>query len=476
MRKIEKVLLVIPNFRWVNWNSTTFWTINPYNLCLLSAVIGDDFDVTIVDANYDNMDIKDFGEKVLKINPDVVGVTCLTNEYGKAGHIALEKVKEINNDIITIYGGVYATTNCDQVIQDNNIDYVIKGEGEYVFKQLLHFINGTGEIPQKGIVYKNSKKIINLPKADYIKDLDDLPLPDYKKVDFLKYANSIGRASVDAPRFLPYARIMTSRGCPVGCVFCEVELLSGKKFRGRSPENVIKEIIWLKEEYGIKSIIFDDDNLYINKKRAMSIFSLMIRNKLNIKWNAIAVSAFCLNEELLEIMAESGCKYIDVALESGVERVLKDIINKPVKLDHAQKMISKAKALKIDVSANFVIGFPGETWDEIRQSLSFAETLDLDYVKIFIATPLPKTKLYEIAKKGGYLSNNFSFEQNLWKYGQITTDEFTPNDLSILRAYEWDRINFKNENKRKKIAQMMRITEEELEEIRKETRKSLNLL
>lgn len=472
---MTKIILMYPNFRWLdNWESKTLWNIHPYNIGLLSAMIENKYDVKIIDANMDHLTKEEFAELIKTEKPDVVGISILTNEYGEAGLIAAKIAKEIDPNIKTVLGGIHVISNPKSVINNAYGDYVLFGEGEYVFKELCDYFNGDGMLPTKGILYKKDGKIIDTGRADFIKDLDKLPFPSYHKVDFMKYANEIQRESVDRPRDMPYARILTSRGCPFNCCFCEVETISGKIPRCRSPENIITEIEWLIKRYGIKSIIFDDDNLFIYRDRAKKLFQLMIDKKFNLKWNAIAVAVFKLDEELLELMKESGCQYIDIAIESGVERVLKDIIHKPVNLEYAKKMIKKIKELKIDLALNFIIGFPGETWDEIRQTIKFAEELDVDYTKVFIATPLPNTELYRIAKEKGCLKKDFSFNKHLWTDGSIETEEFRPQDLKILRAYEWDRINFSNPKKKKKIAEMMGIREERLDEIRKETLMRVN--
>jgi len=383
--------------------------------------------------------------------------------------MAAQIAKNINPDIKTIIGGVYAIAEPNPIIENKYVDYVVVGEGEYVFKELCDYFNNEGELPQKGIMYKKDGKIINTGRVEFIKNLDELPLPSYHKVDFMKYACEIQRESVDRPREMPYANIITSRGCPYNCCFCEVATISGKSPRFRSPENIIKEIEFLIKNYRIRSLIFDDDNLLVDRERAKKLFQMMIDKKFNLKWCAIALAVFKLDEELIEFMEKSGCKYVDIAIESGVERVLKEIVHKPINLAHAKKMVDRLKESGIDVAANFIIGFPGETWNEIRQSLKFAEELDADYTKIFIATPLPNTELYKIAKDGGYLVKGFDFNKHLWTDGCIQTSEFRPQDLKILRAYEWERINFTNSEKKKKIAKMMDITEERLDEIRKNT-------
>lgn len=472
MGKINKVVLALPNLRWHKLGST-LWISHPYNLCLLSAMIQEDYDVAIIDANIDDLSMNEFVTAIQRENPDVVGISILTNEYSEAGHIAMKLVKDVNSDIVTVMGGVYATMTHSDIIRDANVDYVVVGEGEYVFKELLGFLNGMNDLPKPGVTYRLHGKPVVSQHAAFIQDLDALPLPDYGKVDYLRYANTIGRFSVDSAREFPCARMFTSRGCPLGCVFCQVEMISGKSFRARSPDNVLDEMEWLKDTYDIKAIIFDDDNFFISRKRAKAIFDGMIQRRLSVKWNAIAVPVFLLDEELLEIMKESGCQFIDLALESGVQRVLKEIIHKPVKLDRAVKVIERARALGIDVSTNFVIGFPGETWEEIRQTLQFAETINVDYVKIFIANPLPGTKLEAIAREGGYLVGDSHVD---WSYGKIKTNEFTPQDLAILRAYEWDRINFSHRERKRKIAAMMGIAEEELDHVRQQTRWSLRVL
>jgi anaerobic magnesium-protoporphyrin IX monomethyl ester cyclase len=474
---IKKIILMYANFKWMkSLENRTLWNVHPYNLGLLSAMIEDEFDVKIIDANMDKLSREDFAKLIKKEKPDVVGISMLTNEYSEAGFIAAEIVKQVNQKIITVCGGIHVTSEPIDTIKKKYVDYAVTGEGEYTFKKLCEHLNGDGPLPEKGILYKDKKsgKIINTGRAEFIKDLDALPLPSYHKVDFLKYATEIQRESVDAPRQMPYARIMTSRGCPFNCCFCEVGTISGKVPRCRSPENVVAEIEWLKKTYGVKSIIFDDDNMFIYRERAKKLLQLMIDKKLNVKWNSIAVAVFKLDEELLDLMKKSGCQYIDIAIESGVERVLKDIIHKPLDLNYAKKIVKYIKKLDIDLAANFVIGFPGETWDEIRETIRFAEELDSNYTKIFIATPLPNTELYNIAAKSNCLRKNFSFTKHLWTDGAIETDEFRAQDLKILRAYEWDRINFSSSEKRKRIAKMMGITEERLNEIRKDSLKRAN--
>lgn len=470
MKKL-KITLVVPNFRWIDSDINALWDFIPYNLCLLASMIEDICDVSILDAYKLNMGKGDFKSALSRLNPDVVGITVLMDQYAPAGHDVARIAKSINKDIQVIIGGVYATTNPQRAIKDRNIDFVVIGEGEYVLRELVGYFMKKNPLPTKGICYRFKKKINNTGHSDFIQDLDGIPMPAYHLIEFEKYANGrLNRKSVDSPRDYPYARIFTSRGCPFRCSFCQVGSIAGRNFRARSVQNVLDEIWWLKNKYKIKSLVFDDDNLFTDKKRATELFQTMIDRGLSMPWVAIATAVFKLDAELIKLMRASGCEYIDVAIESGTERVLRQVINKPINFAHAKEMIRFARKEGIFVTVNFIIGFPTETWDEIRQTVKFSEEIEADYIKLFAAIPLPNTRLWELCEKEKAFKNGFKNTHRVWTMGQmIETDKFTANDITLLRAYEWDRINFTNSDKRKRIATTMGITEEELNQIRRRT-------
>jgi radical SAM superfamily enzyme YgiQ (UPF0313 family) len=472
MEKALKLLLVVPNFRWNAQDARVMWHITPYNLCLLAAMVEDICEVSILDAYDLDLSAEDFQAQIAKEQPDLVGISVLMDQCAAAGHKAAELVKAVNSDIVVHMGGVYPTVSPEQAMDDANLDMVIIGEGEYVLRELIeHYSSGT-DLPEQGICFRENGKLVNRGRAPLIEDPGELPLPAYKYIDYASYSHSAARKSVDSPPEFPYARILTSRGCPQKCNFCQVDRISGRKFRARSAENVLKEIAWLKEEYGIRSLIFDDDNLFANKKRALAIFQGMIDQGLDLPWKAISTAVFHLDEELLALMRKSGCQYIDVAIESGTERVLKEVIQKPVSLAYAKQMVKVARELGIYVAANFIVGFPTETWDEIRRTIGFAEELEADYVKIFNAIPLRHTRLWEQCEEAGAFKEDFDVDQISWFAGQIETEHFTPDDLTVLRAFEWERINFSSPEKQRKTAEIMKISVDELYQIRRDTLKS----
>lgn len=472
----KKVVLVMPNVNWKSKGVSQAWTIWPTSLCIIAGILERDYKVTVLDANINNMSEERFKQKIREENPFVVGISFFSDDFRDCGYYAAHMTKEVNPEIVVIAGGIYIILNVDEAMGNGDIDYFVLGEGEFVLKELLDFISGVGKsLPQKGLAFREKDKNVIQGRNDLIQDLDSLPFPAYHKMDFLRYSETEIRASAYRPDTFPYGRIMTSRGCPYNCCYCQNKAIHGQKIRFRSPQKVLDEMEWMKKTYGIRSLLVDDANFAVSKSRAKEIINGMIGRKLGLKWKAMNLAVFTLDYELLELMVRSGCDYIDLAIESGVPRVIKEIIHKPLSLEHVEKIIKKAKELSFKISANFIIGFPGETWEEIRQTVKFAEGIDIDYIKIMAAMPLRHTELYNVAYEHGYLSDDFSFRDMKWGFGEIETEEFSVFDVSVLRAYEWDRINFSSDKKIERVANIMGITKDEIERIRKETRKKIAL-
>ncbi len=471
----KKIMLVLPNHRWATTaENYTMWLIHPTQICLLAAQIEDKYDVKIVDCIINDFSEKEFEEIVRTERPDVIGVSNFTHEYSKAGHTAVNIVKQINPSIVTLMGGVYVTSTPQLAMQNKNLDFAFRGEAEILIKDFLAYLYEGGPLPEKGLVYRKDNTVVLSPRYDFIKDLSSLKYPAYHLVDFLKYATRYSREATGRPRALPFARLSMTRGCPIGCTFCQVESISGAPTRYRSAEHFIGEIELLKNNYGIKCFSFDDDNMFMNKNKAKEMLRLLIQKNLDIKWQMDATAIFCMDDECIELAKQSGCQYLNFAVESGSSRVLKEIIKKPIDLERTKDMARKLRAAGIDTVANFILGSPGETWDEIRQTIKYAEELEVDYVKFFICTPLANTKMFQMAVDMGYLDKDFDFAKHDWSGGTFDTPHWRGKDLAILRAYEWDRINFSSQARKEKIMKMMDVTEQRLDEIRWATRVRAN--
>ena len=472
--RIDNVVIVVPNGR---WSGVRDFNIHPYSAALLAAVIRDRWQVTIVDANTDDLSLDQVLAQVLKVSPEVVGISAMSIEYAKSCHQMAAVIKQRSPEMVVIVGGAYPTVLPEVAIRDTNVDYAVLSEGERRLPLLLQAL-AYGDDPSclDGVACRvNGQDVIN-PAVEFIENLDDVPFPAYDLVDFKKNSVRHNKYSLyNNPRFMPYGVTISSRGCPFKCVFCSSKHIHGRTCRMRSAENVLKEIDWLVGTYGIRELIFLDDNLLLDRNRMIRIMHGLIERRYDLHWKATNVPTFRLDDEILNLMKNSGCYQVTLPIESGNEHVLNHIIHKPLDLEQARRVISRAKEMDFEVACLFVIGLPGETWDQILDTVRFAEEIDVDWVVFSIASPLPKTELYDIAREQELLEPGFNFSDfQFFGFGRgtITTNEFTPAELQMLRAMEWDRINFKTTRKKERIAMMNGISLKELEEWRRETRRS----
>jgi magnesium-protoporphyrin IX monomethyl ester (oxidative) cyclase len=456
-KKIEKILLVSPHYTILRHNYKTLAP--PLGLAYLAAVLEQEgYKVKILDVaaeGFSNetlvkknrirfgLSFREIERRTKEFFPDVVGVSCLlSNQFDSTKKIC-EIAKKINNNIITIVGGEHPSALPKETLSDSSIDFIIIGEGECSTVELLKRIRNRREPDNiDGIVFKNGRKIIVNPKTKFIEDLDRLPFPARHLLPMEIYFK------VSLPQGLTYTKtpntaMITSRGCSANCIFCATTRFWGNRHRTRSPENVLAEIEHLVNEYGIKEIQFIDDNLTLNKKRALNIFSGM-KKRFKIAWSTPqGIAPWTLDEELLRAMKESGCYEVTLAIESGDPHVLRSIIGKPGSIERIRQLVKEIKRLKMMSKGFFVIGLPGETKEQIMKTFKLASELDLDSSSFFIATPLPGTRLHKICLKKGYLKKGFNFNELDYSIGNIETSEFSPREIEHLLDMNMLRLNSK---------------------------------
>ena len=469
---MRKVVLVLPNSAWFD---TQRWSLYPYNVCLLAAVLEPDFKVEIIDCNADDLSLDSAVARLRDATPDCIGISCLAVEYAKHAHALAAGVKAAMPDVPVVLGGVYCTLLPEHAMANPAIDCCVLGEGEIVFKSLLRCLE-QGRLPDTldGVAYRNNGSLVIKPQRDFIENLDDLPLPAFEKVDFDKYSHASERFSfTDTRDAVPAAKIYTSRGCPAGCNFCAVEHIAGRRFRARSVESILTEMHHLIDTYGVREFVFYDDNVLFNRNRAKRLFREIIHRKLDVKIKPANVAVYALDKELLDLMKAAGCTMLVFAIESASNRVLKEIMGKPLRIDAVTEIVDDAKQLGFRCAALFVIGNPGETWDEIRRTFEFAESLDV-YCHFSIATPLPKTRLLREAREKNYLTADYRIDAGSGcSRGWLVTDAFSPFDLEMLRVYEWDRINFSTMEKRERSAAFFKVTTAEIGDFARSARKAV---
>ncbi|MFH0976230.1 MAG: radical SAM protein [Spirochaetota bacterium] len=385
-----------------------------YKVSVLDAALEGWRNLKIVNGKYHlGLSFDEIRNRIERLKPDIVGISVPFSINATSAHLVCEQVKKINKNIITIVGGPHPTVHPLQVLSDDNVDFVVMGEGEETILELVKALadNKTNIFPEiLGIGFKKKGKLLINPLRPFIDDLDSIPFPARHLVPMKEYF--IAMSSGGGARTLytydnSWVTIITSRGCPFNCNFCSINLSMGKKFRTRTPENVIKEIKQVLADYNTGHINFEDDNLTLNKARAKRIFDLIVNNKLEFTWSTPnGIRADTLDEELVSKMKKSGCVRVFVAPESGDQNVVDNIIGKKQDLKKVNEAVKMFKKYNIIVDGSFVLGSIGETKWNVLKTIIFAKKLKragMNTAGFHMATPYYGTPLYEEAKMKGFL-------------------------------------------------------------------------
>jgi len=427
----------------------------PIGLAYIAAVLEKEHKVCIIDApteghrNLEQMDgttyrvglsNKEIAERIKRWSPDAVGIEIPFSGWSKTAFEIASVTKSINKDITTVLEGQHPSARPEACLANSNVDFVVIGEPENtMFELVAELEQGTRDLKKiRGIGYVRNGTPVITPPRPVIEDLDSLPFPARHLLPMEAYFAAVKENPPRGEIRKPWATMITSRGCPYSCVFCSIHNVMGKQWRARSPKNVVDEIEQLVHTYHIKQMDFIDENMTLDKKRMSAICDLIVKRGLDIEWyTPNGVRADTLDENLLIKMKASGCKKIRVAPESGVQRVVDQIIKKNLDLKEVEKAVVLSKKVGIKVGCFFVIGLIGETKEDIEESIKYAyklRQLGADSFIFSIATPVYGTELYEQAERGGFLRDCFSDEALAEAQPLIETSEFTADDLRKLCA------------------------------------------
>jgi len=385
--------------------------------------------VLLYNANKDGLpEAKSFYEFLTREKPQLVGIQlfsfdlAITKEY-------LRCVKKISKDIITVIGGPHASALPDEtmVYFGSDLDFVIVGEGEKSLCALADCIEDKQETWNKipGLVWRNEEGKILKNNKEFIQDLNELPWPDWELINPRSYPISPFDAFSKYP---PATPILVSRGCPVNCNFCAVKVVCGNQLRYRNIDDVIAEVKYLKDRFGVREITIQDDNFTFSKKIAMEFCQKVL--PLNMRWNCLdGLRLDSIDDELVKTMKGAGCHTAAVGIESGSQKILNDM-NKKLKIEIISDKISILAKHKIHISGLFILGYPTETREDIIKTIELANKLPISRASYSSFIPLPGSAIYYELRKQGKM---YDFE-NL-SYCRIT-ESFTPHvsklDLELL--------------------------------------------
>ncbi len=450
LRPIERVMLIFPPMFDTIYVDTMYCP--PMGIAYLGAFVRDMVDVKLLDALIEGRHRKEMITDIIELNglsydeivnrirdykPDMVGFSCIfSGQIAGIREIARRVRKEVDPDTVLVAGGTHPSFLPERTLENTELDYIVLGEGELTFRDIIQAHNrGHGIEEIDGLAYRANGTVQVNPRINYVEDLDDLPLPARDLLPMEEYFKA------NVPMGLHWRKrrntpIITSRGCPHRCAFCSSHIHWGDRYRPRTPGSVLDEIEHLKSVYNVQELKFQDDNLTIPRARAQAIFEGMIERGLVMPWNTPnGVAIWTLDEELIKLMKKSGCFEFTLAIESGDPWVLKNIVKKPLKLEKAVEIARLARKYKISTTGYFIIGFPGETREQIQTTLDFALKIGIDHIAPFIYNPLPGSELWKVCIEKGYISKDYRYEDaNNYFQSDLITENFDADELLKAQA------------------------------------------
>ena len=369
----------------------------PLGLLYLSSFLAKSGnEVAVIDSEAQGLSIDDAVDKLIELKPAVIGIQSLTMGYPNLRALTRKIKSNIKNCKIVV-GGPHASMYPTDIIKEEpSIDVVVIGEGEHTLRELLLAFHNDSKLEEvRGICFRSQGEArLTSPRAQE-PNLDVFPLPAWKKTELDRYD-----WSPQWERRKPIAPMITSRGCPFHCSFCS-KAVFGSRVRRRSPQNVVEEMINLRDMHGVRDIAFSDDTFTLHPKWVDEFCDLVLECKVGLGWSCYS-RVDTASQQMFYKMKAAGCWNVFFGVESGSQRLL-DNIQKGIKLDQVRKAVAWAKNAKIQVQTSFMLALPGETPELAQKTIDFAIELDPDFAKFNLTSPFPGTKLYEQAQSAGTL-------------------------------------------------------------------------
>jgi radical SAM superfamily enzyme YgiQ (UPF0313 family) len=437
-----KILLINPPIReWAKPN------VFPLGLGYIASVFKTkEIEVEVMDINAHRWDRREVEERIKNSNLDIAGIGGIVTVYRYVKWL-VEIVKNYHPDKKIIVGGSVGTSIPHIILEKTQAEIVCMGEGEATVidlikalqegEEALHKVNGIWFRDHDGQIIKNE------PRKP-IKDLDTLPWPAWNLFPMDIYLNNPvgapnrkkwidGEADDNVPLSM---NISGARGCPYKCIYCYHDFM-GQGYRHRSPENIIKEMRYLYDRYGVRYFHFTDDEFCL-KKTFVYEFCKKLRKEFNhqITWGCTG-RVNLMTENLIATMADANCVLIGYGIESGSQRML-DVMKKNVTVQQAKEAVRITKKYLGWADCSFMIGNPGENRETIRETIDFCKEVELTPEVIFFVTPYPGTELYQMALKMDKIRDEEEYVLNLGEQGEKIVVNFSElSDEELLETQEY---------------------------------------
>jgi len=463
---IKRILLIDADLFGDTFCSSIYFTHHPIGLLYLASFAKQKFPEIEVDV-FHTVTSKDPLQSIESLmatfKPDMVGIRALS--FAKvAFKLVADKIRELQPDIPILGGGAYPSTAYKDILTDRQIDIAVIGEGEETLVEIISHFSKSNIIPVdiKGTaVLENGEVKVNTMRP-YIKNLDEIPFPDYSFVNLKDYVGIKNQALSDDSKCI---FIMGTRGCPYDCFFCHQ--LFGRRIRRRSAENIVAEMREHVEKRNISNFVFVDDTFNVPMKEAKEALSLIIKELPTVKLNfPNGLRADHIDEEMLDLFEKAGTVEIALAVETAVPRLQK-FIGKYMDVQKAEKAIHAASK-RFVTRTLFMVGFPTETYEEAMETIKYAESFE------YVAQPmLSVLRIYNNSKVFDFLNPteeqykaiseqeknlfHLGMFENIKFYGDFFSEEKVPlktKDLKELISYWMLHVNI-NRNRIRKSYQVL---------------------
>ena len=354
----------------------------------------------IIDCYATPIPAEELVAEVIRRGPDLVGFSCTTSSFLE-GYGVAALIKERAPHIVTVFGGAHACSVGVGLLDDfPAIDYLVLGEGENTFYELVAAgCRGVENIP--GIGYRKEGKGTLSSVREHIKNLDDLPFPAYRLLP--EFPRRYNLPLFSYPK-APNTSIISSRGCPYQCSYCDRSVFS-RGFRFNSPEYIVEHLKMLNRDYGIRHVFFYDDLFTTDRNRVARFCELKERERLPVTYNCIARLEH-VDGELLRLLKRSGCWQVNFGIESGDPDVIKKH-RAYYGLEDVQRKLQMVRDTGMRVKGLFMVGLPGETEESIRRTIDYALALPLDEINVTKFTPFPGAPVYATIREHGEFDENW---------------------------------------------------------------------
>jgi len=382
----------------------TSWA--PLTLTIMAAILRDaGFTVRLLDCSNDGISFEGLKKIIEDFRPGLIIANTSTPSI--TGDLKVASLaKKVNKDIKTIFFGIHVTALPEETFkEDPGVEFLACGEPEYTVRDFaLALRDGLPVSGVEGLVFKAEGAVVTNEKRPLIENLDELPDPAWDLVNIKGYKLPITER--------PFLLVLTGRGCPYPCVFCAAAAFYGKKPRLRSPGRIVSEMKRVKEKYGVKDFLFWSENAISEKKQIYEISQGLAKNVPGIKWVCNG-RVDMIDEELLKMMKKAGCWMIGYGIEAGTDRVL-GLMRKNTKVGDMERAVKLTKKAGVEVTGHVIVGFPGETKEDILETAKMVKKLDFDYIQVYCSVPFPGSALYEEAKRKNLIKSRdwTMFEQN----------------------------------------------------------------